>query len=65
MKHTTLNPDIKQDNPKNKNPANPNAMEMFDCMQNALLALHVSIPLSALANAVPAEFADTNRYANT
>lgn len=65
MKQTTLNPESKDDNPRNINPANPNAIEMSDCTQKAFVSVHVSEFLKVLAISVPAEFADSNRYANT
>jgi hypothetical protein len=65
MKLTTRNPESRDENPRNRNPANPNAIEMSDWMQKAFVAVHVSVPLSAFSIAVPAEFADSSRYANT
>lgn len=65
MKQTTRKPESREENPRNRNPANPNAIEMSDWTQNAFVAVHVLVFLSVLAISVPAEFADTNRYANT
>lgn len=65
MKQTTRNPESRDENPRNRNPANPKAIEMSDWTQKPFLAVHVSVPLSALAIAVPAEFADSSMYANT
>lgn len=65
MKQTTLNPDSNDEIIRNKNPANPKAIAISDWMQNALLAVHVAIPLSCLAISVPAESADSNKYAKT
>ena len=65
MKQTTRKPESREENPRNRNPANPNAIEMSDWTQNAFVAVHVSVFLSVLAISVPAEFADSNRYANT
>lgn len=65
MKQATRNPDNKDETPINKNPANPNATDISDCRQNAFAAVHVSVPFSVLASSVPAESADSNRYAKT
>lgn len=64
-KEATLNPEIKDDIPKNKNPTNPKPIEISDCTQNTLLVVHVSISLIVRTNSVPVEFADSNKYANT
>lgn len=64
-KQATRKPDIKEEKLRNMKPANPKAMEMSDCTQNELVAVHVSVPLNVLANAVPADPADRSRYANT
>lgn len=65
MKQTTRKPDSRDDNPINKNPAKPKATEISDCTQNEFESVHVGVPLSVFANAVPAESADNNKYANT
>ena len=64
-KQATRKPDIKDEKPRKRKPANPRDIEMSDCTQNALVAVHVSAPFSVFANAVPAEFADTSMYAKT
>lgn len=65
MKHTTLNPDSNAEIIRDKKPANPNATAMSDWMQNPLFAVHVATLLSCLAISVPAESADSNKYAKT
>lgn len=66
MKQATRKPESRDENPRNRNPANPRAMDMSAWTQNPFDASHVSIPsFNALARAVPAESADSNRYANT
>lgn len=64
-KQATRKPDVKEEKPRNRNPANPRAIEMSDCTQNALVVVHVSLPFSIFTNAVPAEFADSSMYAKT
>ncbi|KAM1406572.1 hypothetical protein ACFX15_001229 [Malus domestica] len=64
MKQAIRKPERRDEKPRNRNPTKPNAIAMSTCMQNAFHALHVSIPFKTLANAVPAESADSNRYAN-
>ncbi|KAK9019413.1 hypothetical protein V6N11_053937 [Hibiscus sabdariffa] len=58
---TTRKPDSNDDNPRNKNPAKPNATEISDCTQNEAAAVHVSVPFNVCAAAVPAESADNNK----
>lgn len=67
MKQTSRKPESSEDKPRNKNPANPRAMDMSDCTQNAPLSVHVLVSLTFRdrASSVPAEFADINIYANT
>lgn len=65
MKQTTRKPESRDENPRNRNPANPKAIAMSAWTQNPFDAVHVSILFSAFARAVPAEFADRRRYANT
>ncbi|KAL6957145.1 hypothetical protein U1Q18_026132 [Sarracenia purpurea var. burkii] len=65
MKETTRNPESSEDSPKQRNPANPKAMEISDWTQKALLAVHVSVAFIVRDNAVPAESADSNKYAKT
>lgn len=65
MKQTTRNPVSSDVNPRNTNPAYPNATAMSDCTQNALLAVHVSVSFNVLTIAVPAALAANSRYANT
>nr|GMC65624.1 hypothetical protein Iba_chr02dCG15870 [Ipomoea batatas] len=64
-KQTTRKPESKEDEPKNTNPANPRAIEMYDCTQKALSAAQVPASLIVRANAAPAASIDSNRYAKT
>ena len=65
MKQATRKPESRDEKPRNRNPTKPRAMATSACMQNAFQAVHVSLPFKTLANAVPAESADSNKYANT
>lgn len=64
-KQATRKPDIKEDKLRKINPANPKAIEMSDCTQNELVDVHVSVPLNVFTRAVPADPADSSRYAKT
>lgn len=65
MKQTTRNPERSDDSPRNRNPANPKAMDMSVWTQNALLDVHLSVLFIVRASSVPVESADSNRYVKT
>lgn len=61
IKHATRKPESREENARNRKPANPSAMEMYDCTQNAFSDVHVSVSLRFRASDVPAAFADSTR----
>lgn len=61
IKHATRKPERRETNARNKKPTKPNTIEMYDCTQNELSDVHVSLLLRSRARAVPAVFADSTR----